>query len=378
MLQEDKSPGMLRSIWEIIPGLAVFLLIAIIGMLGVQIIGKKERLKAEKLAAYENERPPVNVVVQEVQPTEVVDLLTLPAMITPWEDLTVYAEVSGQIVSFSVKEGDMVNEGDLLAKIDPRDYQNRLMQVQASHDLAQIEFERIVKLAKVNTATQAQLDSARARLQETDSALAAARLDLERCTITSPISGFINKRFAKKGLLVSRSDPLFQILDTRRVKVEVGIPESDVEAISTLKEANITIEALDNMKVKGKKIFLSRQPNSFARVYELKLAVDNPDGMIRPGMFAKVDLIKRRHPDSLVVPLYAVINNRDEHFVYIINDDFAHYRAVELGVMRGWEVQVVRGLKPHERVVVVGQRNLEDGQKVKIIRSIQDPKELNS
>ncbi|MGA1825055.1 MAG: efflux RND transporter periplasmic adaptor subunit [bacterium] len=375
-ITEDISARILRFIWEIAPWLMVCSLTVAILMLGLEISRKKKRLKAENLAAYKNERPPVNVVVQKVQPTEVVDRIMLPALIAPWEDLTLYAEVSGQIISFFAKEGDKVKEGDLLAKIDPRDYQNRLMQVQAAYDLAQLEFERISKLAQVNTATQAQLDSTRAHLKETESALAAAKLDLERCTITSPISGFINKRFAKKGLLVSRADPLFQILDTERVKVEVGIPESDVQAVSSLEEADITIEALNNMKIKGKKIFLSRQPNTFARVYELKLAVDNPAGMLRPGMFATVDIVKKRYPDSLVVPLYAVINNSDEYFLYIINDDFAHYRAVTLGIMQGWEVQILEGLKANERVVVVGQRNLEDGQKVKIIRSIQDPKEL--
>jgi membrane fusion protein (multidrug efflux system) len=271
----------------------------------------------------------------------------------------------------------MVKKGEVLAQIDPRDYQNRLNQIQAAYNLARSDFKRISKLAKTDAASQAQLDIIQARLKETGSSLVAAKLDLERCTIIAPISGFINKRFAKLGLLVSRSDPLFQILDTSRVKVEVGIPESDVQAISNLEEAEITIEALKNLKVKGKKVFLSRQPESFARVYNLKLEVENPDNhLFRPGMFARVDLIKERYPDSFVVPLYSVITNNDEHYLYVVNDDTAHYRPVKLGVLEGWYVQVVEGIKPKDRVVVIGQRNLEDGQSVKVIRTIRDPKEL--
>lgn len=377
MLEEKRSTKILKYIWGVIPWLVLCLLLILAGRLGLKISRQKKRIKEEKLAAYQNNRPPANVVVQNLEPTEITERINLPATIAPWEDLTILAEVSGQIVFLWAKEGDTIKKGDPLAQIDPRDYQNRLKQIQATFHLTQIEFNRISKLTKTNAASQAQLDSIQARLDETQSALAAAKLDLERCTITAPIAGFINKRFAQEGLLVSRSDPLFQILDTRQVKVEVGIPESDVEAISTMQEAQITVEALDNLEVKGKKVFLSRQPESFARVYNLKLKVENPDNLLRPGMFARVDLVKSRYPDSMVVPLYCVMTEADEYYLFVINDESAHYRPVKLGVLDGWQVQITEGLKPNEKVVVIGQRNLEDGQKVKVIRTIHDPRLLN-
>jgi len=371
-----KQEDIIRYLWGMGPWLAVIALLVVAGMLLVGIARKKHQIREEMLAAYQENRQPVNVVVQEVTPTEVVDRINLPAVIAPLEDLTVLAEVSGTIIDITVKEGDSVIEGDLLARIDPRDYQNRVRQIEASHTLAREDFTRISKLVERDAASKAQLDAVQARLEETASALAAARLDLARCTITAPLSGFINRRFAKPGLLVSRADPLFQILDTRRVKVEVGIPESDVQAISDLEEAEITVEALGDLKVVGKRVFLSRQPETYARVYTLKLKVENPDNILRPGMFARVDIIKKRYPDSFVVPLYSVITNADERYVYVVNNDTAHYRPVRLGVLQGWQVQVVSGIKPGDRVVVVGQRNLEDGQSVSVIRTIRDPGEL--
>jgi len=374
--EKKNSDHVLKYLWSMGPWLVVLILLGGSIMLGLGIARKKNRIKEEKLAAYKENRPPVNVVVQEVQPTEVVDRINLPATIAPLEDLTVLAEVTGPIISISVREGDMVQRGEVLARIDPRDYKNRLNQIQAAYELAQLDFKRISRLARTDAASQAQLDAIQARLKETTSSLAAAKLDLERCTITAPISGFINKRFAKPGLLVSRSDPLFQILDTSRVKVEVGVPESDVQAINNLEEAEIIVEALNNMTVKGKKVFLSRQPETFARVYNLKLEVENPENLLRPGMFARVNLVKERFADSFSVPLYSVITNNDEHYLYIVNDDTAHYRKVKLGVLEGWMVQVVEGLRPRERVVVIGQRELEEGQAVNIIRTIRDPEEL--
>ena len=374
MTEKKISIKLLKFIWETIPWVLVTLLLIICILLGLNVSKKKKRIKEEKLAAYNDFRPPLNIVVQEAEPTLVVDKITLPAVISPWNDLTVLAEATGKIISLFVKEGNVVSEGDILAKIDPKDYQNRLMQTEANYNLAQTEYNRISKLIKNNISTKALLDSAEANLKNTQASIEAAKIDLTRCTITAPISGFINEKFISKGSLVNHSDPLFQILDTKRVKVEVGIPESDVYAINNIKEAQITVEALDNLELVGKKIFLSRQPNTFARAYNLKLAVDNPKYILRPGMFAKVTLVKAKYPDSFLVPLYSVMNNNNEHFLYIINNEKAYYSAVKLGVMNGWQVQILSGLKPNDKVVVVGQRNLEDGQDVTIIRTIKNPK----
>ena len=91
-------------------------------------------------------------------------------------------------------------------------------------------------------------------------------------------------------------------------------------------EAEVIIEALGNRKVKGKKIFLSRQPRTLARLYDLELMVPNPDGRILPGMFGKVELIKKVFDKALAVPLYAVITHGDESFVYVEKDGKAERR----------------------------------------------------
>ncbi len=376
MKTDREEKNITRYIWGAAPWLFVCVLLTLAIMWGIKISKERKRIKEEKITAYKENRPPVNVVVLEVEPTEIIEQINLPATIASWEDLTVFAEVSGLIISISAVEGDSVKKGQELAKIDPRDYQNRLKQVQTAYNLAYLDYERISKLATTNSVSQAQFDSAKARLDEASSALSSAKLDLERCVIIAPVSGFINKRFAQEGLLVNRSDPLFQILDTRQVKVEVGIPESDVYAISNLNEAKITVEALNNLEVTGKKVFLSRQPESFARVYNLKLRVDNPDNILRPGMFARVNLIKAIYPDSLVVPIYSIITNGVKNYLYVANDDIAHYREINLGILDGWRVQITGDIKPQDKVIVVGHRNLEDGQMIKIIQTITDPESL--
>jgi len=330
----------------------------------------------EKADSLKGEQPPVKVIVQEIQTKVIEDRLNLPGSISPWEDLTVQAEVSGQIVAVPVKEGDIVRPGQVLARLDRRDYENRVAQAKAAYHLAKADYDRLSNLLPLNAASTAQVDVSLAHLKEMKANLDSMQLNLERTMIITPIPGFINRLDAKLGMLIERSNPIAQILDTRKVKVEVGIPESDIKAIQDLEEARIIVEALDGENYLGRKIFLARQPEPSSRTYTLKLAVDNPEGKLRPGMFTRVELIKHRYQDAVSIPLYAVIARENERFVYILNDNTAHYRKVELGVLDGWQVQITKGLQIGEKVIIVGHRSLEDGQKVDVQQIIHDPGKL--
>jgi RND family efflux transporter MFP subunit len=171
-------------------------------------------------------------------------------------------------------------------------------------------------------------------------------------------------------------DQVAQILQIEDVKVTVGVPESDVAAVFDLDKAEVVIEALDNRRVRGKKVFLSRQPRTLARLYDLELKIPNTDGRILPGMFARVELVKNSFEEALAVPLYAVITQGDERFVYVEADGIAEKRIVELGVLVGWQVRIKAGLAPGERVIIVGHRLLDNGRTVKVIKNVKDPSEI--
>jgi len=367
---------LLKLIWDSLPGVVVIILVILAIFFGIKVKEKKNRIEAEKAEGLKTEQPSPNVIALKIQATTIEDCLNLPGVISPWEDLLVRTEVSGQIITVPVKEGDLVVKGQVLARLDRRDYENRLAQAEAAYNLAKLEYDRFSKLSKMKATSEAQLDKSLARLKETKANLASAKLELERTVIIAPMSGYINRLDAKVGLLVNRPDSIAQILDTNKIKVEIGIPESDIDAIQNLEEARITVEALGGKTFIGQKIFLSRQPDSFSRVYNLKLAVNNTKGQLRPGMFCRVELVKHRYEEAISIPLYAVISRRKEQFVYIANGSKAHYRKVELGVLDGWQVQITDGLKVEDQVIIVGHRSLEDGQKINIQRTVQDPAEL--
>jgi membrane fusion protein (multidrug efflux system) len=376
MDKSDSKTKILRFLWGIFPWLLVGLIVAFIVIMGGRIIEEQGRLAEAKKAAMKKEVPAVRVITLTLKSERLEDKISLPAEVEPFEDLWVKAEVSGQVVGIPVKEGQRVKDGQILVKLDDRDYRSRLARIEANYRLARQDNERMAALVKKNIAAESKLEEIEARLEDLSAQRSEAQLALDRTAITAPIDGRLNEIKAKKGELLDVNQPVAQILQFQKVKVTVGVPESDVAAVMGLEEAEVIIEALENRRVKGTKVFLSSQPRTMARLYDLELMVPNPDGQILPGMFGQVELVKKVFNQALAVPLYAVIAQGDDRFVYVEKDGQAEKRLIKLGVLVGWQVLVKEGLHPGERVIVVGHRFLDDGQAVKVIKNVSHPSEI--
>jgi len=376
MKKSDSKTKILRFIWSSAPWLTVMLILAFIVIMGVQINKEKARLAEAKKAALKNEIPAVKVITLTLKPRRLVDKISLPAEVEPYQDLLVKAEVHGQVVKVLIEEGQTVKKGQTLIQLDDRDYRMHLARADAKYRQAQLDHDRFAALVKKKIAAVTKLDEAEAQLKDLTAQRSEAQLALSRTKIISPIRGRVNEIKAKQGNFVAVGDPVAQVLQFDQVKVTVGVPESDVAFVFDLNEADIIIDALNKRKVKGKKVFLSRQPSSLARLFDLELRVPNPDGHILPGMFARVELIKQIFNQALTVPLYAIITQGDNRFVYIEKNGHAERRNVEMGPLIDWQAQVTSGLRAGESVIVVGQRFLSDGQKIEVIKNVSDPGEI--
>jgi len=367
---------LLRFVWSTIPWLMVALIVAFLVIMGIRIKEKKADLEEEKKAAIKQEVPAVRIITLTLAPRRLVDKINLPAQIDPYEEVWVKAEVPGRVIEVLVKEGQMVKKGQVLMKLDDRDYRTRLARIEANYKLAKLNYERTKTLVKKKIAATTKLDEIEAQLKDLTAQRNEATVALSRTSITTPLSSLLNDISAKMGDYVGVGDPVAQILEIDTVKVTVGVPESDVAAIFDLNEADIIIEALGKRRVKGDKIFLSRKPRTLSRLFNLELSVPNPDGHILPGMFARVELVKHVYENAVALPLYAIITQEDERFVYIEKEGRVKKRRVTLGTLIGWEVHITSGLKAGERVVVVGHRLLDDGQAVEVIKNVSNPSEI--
>jgi len=374
--KSNSKTKILRFIWGFAPWLMVMVIIAFIVIMGGRINKEKARLAEEKKAAIKNEIPAIKVITLTLKPRRLLDKISLPAEVEPYQDLFVKTEVHGQVVKVLIKEGQTVKKGQTLVQLDDRNYKMRLARIDANYLQAKLDHDRIAALVKKKIAAITKLDEAEAQLKDLTAQRSEAQLALSRTKITSPIRGRINKIKSKHGNFVAVGDPVAQILQFDQVKVTVGVPESDVAFVFDLNKADVIIDALNKRKVKGEKVFLSRQPSSLARLFNLELKVSNPDGHILPGMFARVELIKQTFNQALAIPLYSIITQGDYRFVYIEKNGHAERRNVELGALIDWQVQVTSGLSAGEKVIVVGHRFLNNGQKIEVIKDVSDPGEI--
>lgn len=370
---QQKRP---RKLSRFLPLLVLLILIVLALGLGSRVNNEKSRLLEEKSNAVVQERPPVNVVVQEMAPALLRDRLNLPGMVEPWESLNILAEVRGMVEEVLVEEGDHVKQGDLIARLDTSDYENTINSTRASYNLALTNLKRLSGLHEQEIIAQAEYDSIKAEVASLEAHLAIAEMQLKRCYIRSSISGIVNVLPAQNGLYLAVGDPVATVLDIDRVKVIVGIPETDVDAVRKIDRFEVMIEALHEKKISGLKNFLAVAPESQAQVYRLELEVGNKSGEILPGMFARVEIIKNEFPEALTIPLYAVISRDNKHFVFLEEGNVAKLQEVSLGILDGWQIQITEGLAPGQRVIVVGQRSVDADQKLNVVKKVTHPAEI--
>ena len=354
----------------------VLVIVLVILPLNKRIAAKKEDLQAQRLSQTVDHRALTNVTTLELVPQMLREKISLPGVARPWISLNVVSEVKGKIIH-KIEQGSRVKAGDVLAIIDKRDYQNSYDSALASYETAVVNKKRFSALSGKQFVTQSQLDDAEARVKTTRASMENARLDLERCTIRSSMSGIVDRTFIEPGSFLAVGDPVAKILQMDQLKIEVGIPESDVDAVRKLKTFDMTIDALGNRLYRGEFHYLYKSTDSMAMLYSLEIKVNNEDYQILPDMFARVTIVMNQDPQGLAVPMYALIPRKDQTGVFVEKQGIVHFRPVETGFQDGWKTQIIQGLEPGEHVVVVGHRIVEDGEKVNVIATARSMEELN-
>lgn len=363
-------------IWNNMPRFVLLGMIILIFVLFGAITKQSKIIAANKAEELPHEKPPVNAVTFLVEPTTITDRINLPGSVEPWTRLMLMAKINGTVTEVLVSEGDEVKIGDVLARIEDDDYRIAVERAEAAYKLAVAEYKRDQSIYDKGVIPTSTLETNKTTMQTAKADYKNAQLMLSRTEVTSPMTGVIRKMDAKIGLQLSVGDPIAEILELNRMKGIIGIPESDVTAIRRLDTVDLTIQALGNKKITTSKHFLSPSPETNARLYNLELEIDNLEGEIFAGMFVRADVVKKRFENSLAVPFYSVISRNDEQFVFVDEDGIAKRKDVTLGVMEKWMVQITDGLRPGDKVLIEGHRDVENNQKIKVIKAITDPKEL--
>ena len=298
------------------------------------------------------------------------------------------ARVDGQIVEVNFKEGQEVRKGAVLFKIDSRPFEATLRQAEANliRDTAQKEqtrsqerrYQELLQKNFVSKEAYAQIrtnaDSAQAVAAATKAAVDNARLQLEYCTIRSPIDGFVGKVMLQMGNMVKANDtnPLVVINQVRPIYVNFAVPEQHLSAIrGYMGKQTLSVEAQppnsDKPAAGGTLSFVDNAVDNTTGTIKLKAVFPNKDNALWPGLFVNVNLKLYDQKNALVVPSQAVQTGPDGQYAYVVKPDMStEVRKVAVERVDGDNAIVASGLRSGETVVVKGQLRLVPGSKVVI------------
>jgi RND family efflux transporter MFP subunit len=297
-------------------------------------------------------------------------------------------EVSGNVREVRVDVGDRITKGQVLAVLDKRTYNLNVKAAEAELGRAEVQladkrndldrFQRINKQdpGAVSQAaldqSQAAVDSARKQVQFTKSGLKLAQRDLDKTVLRAPFDGVIANRYIDAFNEVARGQKCFDVYENTGMEVAVSIPEDAIDDIRMDQKGEIRFSVFADRIYHGRVSEISKVAGT-ANAFPIKLAIEDPDQRIRPGMTARVTLLLAGGDEkaAYLVPLSAIAQRGDttKGFVYIYDSQTSTVKKtqIEAGSVRGNSVVIYGGVKEGDIVAVAGVSFLEDGQKVKLM-----------
>jgi len=307
--------------------------------------------------------------------------LAFPGEIRPAQQADMAFEVPGKIVAFPVREGDVVEAGALLARLDPRDYEAELAKRRAQLEKTKTDLARYQTLFEKDVSPLMEVERARRNYEATRADFQQAQKAVEDAELRAPFSGVVARKLVEDFANVQAKQAVLILQDASSLEIRASIPERDfarVEPGLSLEERNrrarprVEISALGDRSFAARITEFSTTADPATRTYEARFAFAvPPDVNVLPGMTARVVLEMTdaaQPPHGLRIPIQAVVSDPDgTSFVWVVDPEtLAVARApVSLGALRGGEVEITQGLAPGQIVAISGVHELRDGTVVR-------------
>jgi RND family efflux transporter MFP subunit len=267
--------------------------------------------------------------------------------------------------------GDRVKAGALIARLEDKEYVNsiKLETNELNLELSESELKKQESLYEKGGVTLKDLKTASINFANAKTTVENAKLQLEKTRIVAPIDGVIvDLPYYTQSTQIATGSKIAKIMDYQIMYMDVQLPEKYISAIKPGQTVNLTNYTIPDDTIIGSITQLSPAIDSDTRTFKGKISVNNPDLLLRPGMFVKADIVTN-HKDSVIVIAKSIILSRQRgKTVFIVDRGVAAERVIETGLENLTDVEVTRGLAKNERVVTSGFETLSNKSKVKIIK----------
>ncbi|WIF95981.1 efflux RND transporter periplasmic adaptor subunit [Caminicella sporogenes] len=372
---------------------AIILFLAIFLVVGLSSCGKKAKEPVVKVKIQKEAEP---VEVEKAAKRDIAISYTLSGKLSGVEDVVIMSEISfpTKVKKVNVKLGDKVSKGQVLFMLDDEDIRKQIEKAKAAYELAnrnlesqreqienaKINFDRIKKLYKEGAVSKQQYEQAKlkasdklievlkAQVNQAKVSLDQAYSQLEKTIVKSPINGYAAAINVQENEFITSSQPAMRIVNTDKLTVNFGVSENIINKIKKNMEVNVKVQVATDKILKGIVKAVSPIPDDRAGIYPVEVEIDNKDGLIKPGMFAEITFDIEKVEKVLSIPSEAVKDIDGKKYVYVVINDAAVLKEVEIGIENGKFTQVISGLTENDKVIVKGQDYIENGQKVAIVR----------
>jgi len=333
-----------------------------------------KHIQQQRQAAMQGPPPPAVVASARVEPQSWAPRLASVGSLVAVQGINVANEVPGLVREIRFDSGLAVKAGDLLIQIDDAVDQADLLGLLAQRDLAQIKVRRLQTLLKDRSTSQSDYDEAKAQLDGAEAAVTSKRATIAKKRVTAPFSGRLGIRKVALGDYLPAGSPIVPLTTLDPVYVDYTLPERELTKISVGQPVVVMVAAYPGREFKGQISALDAGVDVKTRNLRVRATLPNPDGALKPGMFAEVATLLPPRDGVLTLPRTAITFAPYGSSVFLIEEKDGQLqvlrRPVTTGSAQDGRVEILTGLAAGDRVVAAGQVKLRNGQQVTIDDSV--------
>lgn len=346
----------------------IIITVAVIGITAIFFFilqnNKEENEKELSIVARENTEVAVNTAV--VQKERIAGMFTVNGTFSPDTRAQISAEMGGQIAAVYVKEGDVVEKGQVIAKLTVDKTNVNLANAKATLDNAISNLERYEAAFKTGGVTASQLDQARLQVENARAQYKSAQLTSGDTSVRSKINGIVNDKMVEVGMVVAPGTPIVEVVDISSLDLRLQVDEA---LVSKLENGDLVqvVPSVTKDTLTGKITFIAPASNG-ALKFPVEVTIDNSERNLRAGMYGTAVFNQAGLNDVLVIPREAFVGSVSDNQVFVVKNETAYLTKIQTGINYGGKVQVTDGLSEGDVVVTSGQINLIDATAVEVIQ----------
>ncbi len=268
------------------------------------------------------------------------------------------------------KMGDRIKAGDLIARLEDREYiiSVKLETTQLNLELAESELKKQESLYEKGGVTLKELKTASIEYENAKTNLETAKLQMGKTRIVSPINGVIvDLRYYTQGTQIESGSIIAGVMDYQTMYMEVQLPEKYISILKPGQEVRLTNYTIPEDTIMGHVTQLSPAINADTRTFKGSMEISNTNYLLRPGMFVRADIVTSRKDSAIVIPKNIILSRQRGKTVFIVQRGLAEERIIETGLENLMDVEVTRGLMKNDRVVISGYETLSNRSRIKIV-----------